>query len=210
MLDRSEREAALRWARRAVERVAGVGNPSSDDAPSAGAFAEPRGVFVTLRLYPEGDLRGCIGYPLPTLPLRLALERAAVAAATEDPRFRPVRASELDRLTVEVSVLTVPEVLVRGPPEAIAAAVRVGRDGLSVEGFGTSGLLLPQVAPEQGWTAEEFLAGVCEKAGLPANAWRRPGVILRRFEAEVFREATPKGGLVDEPPVSARGGRSGR
>ena len=210
MLDRSGREAALRRARRAVQRAAGVEDPSSDDPPPAGPFAEPRGVFVTLRRYPDGDLRGCIGYPLPVLPLALALERAAVAAATQDPRFRPVRAPELGRLTIEVSVLSVPEPIARGPPEAIAASVRVGRDGLTVEGFGASGLLLPQVAPEQGWTAEEFLAGVCEKAGLPGTAWRRPGVTLRRFEAEVFREATPEGGLVDEPLVSARAGRSGR
>ncbi len=208
MLDRRDREAALRWARRAVERAVGGGRPAPDAPPAS--FTEPRGVFVTLRQFPDGDLRGCIGYPRPVLPLGLALERAAVAAATEDPRFRPVRASELGRLTFEVSILTVPEPIAPGRPEEIAAAVRVGRDGLTVEGFGTSGLLLPQVAPEQGWTAEEFLAGVCEKAGLPANAWRRPGVTLRRFEAEVFREATPEGGLVDEPPVSAPAGRSGR
>lgn len=159
-------------------------------------FEERRGAFVTLKRFPSGELRGCVGYPLPTLALGSAVARAAIGAATEDPRFRPVRAEELGRLTVEVSVLTVPE-LVPGPdPSHRVAAVRVGRDGLIVEGFGTSGLLLPQVAPEQGWGPEEFLGGTCEKAGLPPDAWRDPGVRVYRFRAEVFAESSPRGDVV--------------
>lgn len=210
MLSPPERLTALRIARRAIEEALSA---PSDDRPvpgdaGAGVWSGKRGVFVTIKRFPDGELRGCIGYPLPVLPLGRAVERAAVAAATEDPRFPPMRASDLPRVILEVSVLTVPEAIRGGRPEAIASAVRVGRDGLIVEGYGTSGLLLPQVAPEQGWTPEEFLSGTCEKAGLPFNAWRRPGVIVRRFEAQVFREASPGGELVDEPPVSADAGRS--
>jgi uncharacterized protein len=214
VLDRSERETALRTARRAIEQAIlppSLAEPEGAPAAApAGSFAERRGVFVTIRHYPDDDLRGCIGYPLPVLPLAVAIERAAVAAATEDPRFHPVRPTELPHLTLEVSVLTAPERIPSGTPEAILEAVRVGRDGLIIDGFGAGGLLLPQVAPEQGWNAEEFLAGVCEKAGLPSTAWRRPGVKIQRFEAEVFREASPGGALVDVPPVSAPGERPAR
>ena len=194
--------AAVRLARRAIDRAltpprAGFDEPESagDERPSP-VFDEPRGVFVTLKRYPDDALRGCIGYPLPVLPLRTALAQAAVSAAVEDPRFRPVRAVDLPHLTVEVSVLTVPVTIPFTTPEEMIRAVTVGRDGLIVDGLGTSGLLLPQVAPEQGWSAEELLDGTCEKAGLPVRAWRDARVRVRRFEAEVFHEVAPGGDVV--------------
>jgi uncharacterized protein len=203
VLSLEERRQALRLPRRALEQALG---PSPGDDPAGlfdgellpPVFDEMRGAFVTLRRFPGDQLRGCIGYPLPVLPLRTALARAAVAAGLEDPRFAPVRAAELSRLAIEVSVLTVPVPVPAAAPAQRVAAIRVGRDGLIVEGFGASGLLLPQVAPEQGWTAEEFLAGTCEKAGLPRYAWRDPRVVVRRFEAEVFRERSPGGDVVAE------------
>ena len=193
--------AAVRLARRSIEAsVAGT----TDSAP-AGAlpavFDEPRGVFVTVRRHPGGSLRGCIGYPLPRFPLRTAVARAARAAATEDPRFPPLRASDLTHVTVEVSVLTVPEQLSFAAPADALAQVRVGRDGLIVEGYGTSGLLLPQVATEQGWGAAAFLDGTCEKAGLPPGAWQRPSVRVYRFRAEVFDETSPNGPVVRSEEV---------
>jgi len=189
-LARATLEARLPAGARARAAVAGAGPPE---------FEERRGAFVTLKQYPSGDLRGCVGFPRPLLRLRLAVEEAAVAAATQDPRFRPVRAEELDRLTVEVSILTVPERLPGGSAEERLRGVEVGRDGLVVEADGASGLLLPQVAPEQGWTAEEFLEGTCTKAGLPSDAWRDPQVRVLRFEADVFAESTPRGPVVRVP-----------
>jgi len=203
--------AAVRLARRAVEGAVAP-HPGPDPTEAArgerlsAVFDEPRGVFVTLKRYPDDALRGCIGYPLPVLPLRSALVRAAVSAAVEDFRFHPVRASELPRLTIEVSVLTVPVPIRFTTPEEALRAVTVGRDGLIVEGFGSSGLLLPQVAPEQGWSAEELLNGTCEKAGLPPRAWRDPHVKVRRFEAEIFREVTPGGDVVRANPGDATAG----
>ena len=201
VLSIEEGTAAVRLARRALEEA--LSAPRSRD-PAGGApgmnlppvFDEPRGVFVTLKRYPDDALRGCIGYPLPVLPLGTAVARAAVSAAVEDFRFRPVRAPELPRITIELSVLTVPVPLRFTTPEEATRAVVVGRDGLIVEGLGSSGLLLPQVAPEQGWSAEELLEGTCEKAGLPALAWRDPRVKVRRFEAEIFREVAPGGDVV--------------
>jgi len=204
MLTDEDGRSAVAWARTSLEAslgsATGGGARPVPEAPRAPVFSEPRGVFVTLKRYPSGDLRGCIGYPLPYLPLRDAIARSAIAAATEDPRFARVRAPELAELTVEVSVLTLPVPVTGSTPAEIVGEVKVGRDGLIVEGQGTSGLLLPQVAPEQGWTAEQFLDGTCEKAGLPPGSWRLPSVRVRRFEAEIFAERSP-GGPVGRVPI---------
>ncbi len=197
MLSKDEGVRAVRLARASIVRSVGDGSdagslPAAETALPP-VFDEPRGAFVTLRHHPSGSLRGCIGFPLPVLPLQNAIREAAVSAATEDPRFPPVRAAELGALTVEVSVLTVPVAVRASRPEETVREIRVGRDGLIVDGYGTSGLLLPQVAPEQGWSSEELLDGTCEKAGLPARAWRDPKVTVRRFEAEVFGERSPSG-----------------
>ncbi len=152
-----------------------------------------RGVFVTLRTHPEGELRGCVGFPVGREPLYRALPRAALYAARADPRFPPLSSSELPRIRVEVSLLTPPRRLTVPAPEDLPRAIRVGVDGLIFRGFGQEGLLLPQVAPEQGWDAEDFLDGVSRKAGLPPGAWREKGVEIFTFQAEVFEEPLPGG-----------------
>jgi uncharacterized protein (TIGR00296 family) len=150
-----------------------------------------RGAFVTLNTL-DGELRGCIGIPYPVKPLGEAVVHAAVGAAAHDPRFPRVKASELDSLTVEVSALTEPEEIECKARE-LPNHVRVGTDGLIVSAMGTSGLLLPQVATEMGLTPDTFLSLTCEKAGLFPDAWLESGVKVRRFQAEIFAEATPRG-----------------
>jgi len=211
MLAPDEGTAAVRLARQALEAAFHV-HPSAGSAAEVEethlprVFDEPRGAFVTLKRHPSGTLRGCIGYPLPVLPLRSAIVRAAVSAALEDYRFRPVTPAELPRITIEVSVLTPPVPLRFSSPREAVEAVKVGRDGLIVDGLGSSGLLLPQVAPEEGWSAEELLDGTCEKAGLPPKSWQDPRVKVRRFEAEVFREVAPNGDVAREDPGAATSG----
>ena len=156
-----------------------------------GFLKSHRGAFVTLT-NPDGSLRGCIGVPYPVKPLGEAVVHAAFGAATHDPRFPMVRAAELDSLVVEVSALTAPETLKCRALE-LPGHVRIGTDGLIVSGMGTSGLLLPQVATEMGLTPDVFLSLTCEKAGLPADAWLNAELEVRRFQAEVFSEATPRG-----------------
>ena len=142
-------------------------------------FRSPRGAFVTLTK--RGDLRGCIGYMEPILPLGQAVIRTAIFAATEDPRFSPVTASELKDLRIEISVLTP----VR--PITDPHLVKVGTHGIIVEQGGFRGVLLPQVPVENGWDRETFLDQGCVKAGLPPDAWRR-GAKISVFEAIVFHE----------------------
>lgn len=193
MVDLETGTLAVRLARASVARALGAEAtaPLSGELPSL--FRERRGVFVTWYEHPERRLRGCIGYPRPVLPLAEGLREAAVSAALDDPRFVPVTAGELPSLVTEVSLLTPFEEL---PLPERPRGVRVGRDGLVVEAGRFQGLLLPQVAPEQGWGAEEFLDGACEKAGVAPSAWRSPKVVVYRFQAEVFRERSPGGAVV--------------
>ena len=198
-----EGEWAVRGARATLEgylteQLRADDLPAVSEQPLTPIFDEPRGVFVTLKHHPSGDLRGCIGFPEPDLPLRVALPRAILAAATADPRFPPVEPDELARITLEVSVLTPPERIDQEPRTEMPGRIVVGRDGLIVDGRGTSGILLPQVATELGWGAEEFLAQTCRKAGLPTRAWRDRDVEVRAFHAEVFRERTPRGSVFAE------------
>ena len=129
----------------------------------------------------DGNLRGCIGRTAAISPIGQVVAEMAVAAGTKDPRFPPVSRGDLDDLVVEVSLL--------GPTMACKPEdVVVGRDGLLVERGTRRGLLLPQVATERGWSAQEFLEATCVKAGLPRDAWRGD-VSLFRFEAVHFEES---------------------
>ena len=183
LLREEEGAFALRRARAVVEAV--VQRKPIETIAYPPAFEAPRGVFVTLTEF--GDLRGCIGLPYPVLPLREALEDAAASAAVRDPRFRPVSPGELPDISVEVTILTPPEELL-APPADRPGHIVVGRHGLIAKAGGQSGLLLPQVASEYGWTAEEFLSQTCVKAGLPPRAWRESSCRVFMFEGQICSE----------------------
>jgi uncharacterized protein (TIGR00296 family) len=155
-------------------------------------FSSKSGVFVTLHTYPEKELRGCIGYPEPVMPLIDALLESAVHAC-HDPRFPPLSEWELAHVIVEVSVLTPPVQIKVKSPEEYPGKVKIGRDGLIIEKGYSRGLLLPQVPVEWNWDAHEFLENLCNKAGLPADAWKRPGVRILSFRSEIFTEKKPRG-----------------
>src|SRR5271157_2153100 len=139
-------------------------------------FAELRGAFTSI--YLRGELRGCVGYVLPTSPVYRAVAETARAAAFDDNRFPPVTPEEAPHLEIELSILS--------SPQAIRAEeIEVGRHGLLVSGYGRRGLLLPQVPVEHGWDRTTFLEQTCRKAGLPADAWRK-GATVEAFTAEVF------------------------
>jgi uncharacterized protein (TIGR00296 family) len=183
LLSSAEGEMSVRLARGAID-YALVKKPKPDLALTP-VFGEKRGVFVTLTK--AGELRGCIGFPYPVMPLGDAIEDAAVAAATGDPRFPPVRKEELASLRLEVTILTVP-VPLEGEPDKRPEKVEVGRHGLIMRGRGTSGLLLPQVATEYGWDSRTFLEHTCTKAGLPGRCWTRADVEVLTFEGQIFTE----------------------
>lgn len=171
-----DRHALLSLARHAIRGVLGLDAPAPAARP---VFDRVLGAFVTVHV--DGDLRGCIGIPEASEPLGHVILHCAKAAAFEDPRFPPIDAGEIDRLSLEISVLS-PLALLDDP-----RTIEVGRHGLVIEQGWRRGLLLPQVATEHGWTAVEFLRHTCRKAGLPPDAWEH-GAQLWTFEAIVFSE----------------------
>ena len=157
-------------------------------------FSYNSGVFVTLNK--AEDLRGCIGFPTPERKLYQSLVDAAIASATEDPRFPPLRYEELSDISFEVTVLTPPKEISVDNTLEYPAKIKVGRDGLIVRWEFGSGLLLPQVPVEYGWNEEEFLNHTCEKAGAPLDCWKCKSTKILRFEGIVFKETSPNGNIV--------------
>ncbi len=192
----------VKLARRAIENYLRNGTtiPAPTDAPKI--LYEPFGVFVTIeKVYKiKGrtfkELRGCIGYPEPVKPLIEATIEVAIAAAVEDPRFRPMKYEETDSAIIEVSILSKPELITAKKPKDIIKEIVIGRDGLIIERGFFKGLLLPQVPVEYGWDAETFLAEACMKAGLPPDAWLLEGTKIYKFQALIFAEEEPRGRII--------------
>ena len=179
LLNPAEQESLLGLARRSLRSVF-EGRDVGPEVPPAAAFGEKRGAFVTLRV--GGGLRGCIGYPLPHKSLAETVAETAVAAATQDFRFRPLTGDELDDAEIEISVLSQPRPI-DNPEE-----VEVGTHGIIVSKGFHKGLLLPQVPVEHGWDRETFLRHGCLKAGLGPDDWRR-GAKIEVFTAQVFSDS---------------------
>ncbi len=172
-----EKEELLTVARKTINKYVRNSNIPEFNVKSE-KLKEKSGVFVTLKK--KGALRGCIGFVVAEEPLYLAVRDMAISAATRDPRFPPLRPSEIDEIDIEISVLT-PFRRVEDVDE-----IEVGRDGLMIRKDFMSGLLLPQVPVEQGWDRKTFLEHTCYKAGLPSNAWK--DAEIWKFQALVFSE----------------------
>ncbi len=185
----------IKLARKSIEYTMATGQKYKDDIPHK--FLDKRGVFVTLEKFPSGELRGCIGFPEPVMPLWLAIIEAANSAAFLDTRFQQIDSDELDKITVEISVLTVPEEITVSK-DKIAKHIEIGKDGLIIRKGFHSGLLLPQVGFEYGWTSEEFLEHTCMKSGLSRDAWREDDTKVLKFQAQIFHEVKPNGKIEEE------------
>ena len=178
----------IKIARMAVTEFLSNGRRMKLESEDEKKFSFNSGVFVTLNN--ADGLRGCIGFPMPDKKLSHGIIDAAIAAATEDPRFSPVKANEMNDIVFEVTVLTPPvEITVNDPMEYLEK-IKVGRDGLIISNSFSSGLLLPQVPVEYGWNVEEFLQHTCEKAGLGKDVWKNEKVKIEKFEGIVYKEET--------------------
>ena len=173
---REERLLLLRLAHDAI--VSALEQREISLAPPSAHLAELRGAFTSI--YLRSELRGCVGYVLPVVPVYAAVAETARAAAFEDTRFYPVTREEAPDLEIEISILS--------PPQPIHPEdVKVGKHGLLIGMQGHRGLLLPQVPREHGWDRITFLEQTCRKAGLSRDAWQK-GATIEAFTAEVFGE----------------------
>ena len=180
-----EARIGVRLAREAIEIAVNSGDRIKAPQDLPAIFDELGGVFVTLH---SEALRGCVGYPYASKTIKDALIDSAISAALYDHRFPPVRAEELTRIMVEITLLTKPK-RIDGPTDIV-----VGKQGIIVKKGQQQGLLLPQVATDYKWTQQEFLDQTYMKAGL--NPSERNAEIFV-FEGQVFSELRPGGEVVE-------------
>jgi len=180
MLNSQQKQEILKIAREAIALYLDKKEALKLE-PDDPELKKPKGVFVTL--YKGSRLRGCIGNIIAAKPLYLEVIEMAIAAATEDPRFSPLKKAELDEARLEVSVLS-PLKKVNNIDEVI-----LGTHGVLVKAGPRSGVYLPQVATETGWSKEEFMNSLCaHKAGLVPDAWKKKTCQIYVFTACVFGE----------------------
>lgn len=168
----------LRLARDTVTSYVMTGKLPDNDLDDPRMRADGA-VFITITK--NGKLRGCIGDVRPYRSLKDSIMSNAVRASSKDPRFPPVRPSELKYLEFEVSIIS------HLTPINSVQEIVVGTHGLLISKGSRSGILLPHVPVQQGWDRDTFLDKLSRKAGLPKGAWRE-GATIYRFTAEVFKE----------------------
>lgn len=187
----AEQNTLLVLARTALrEFIISAGQPKVDESSLSPALLEPRGCFVTLTH--DGELRGCIGNTQPRDPLFRAVMDHACGAAFRDPRFDSIKAPEIAKLEIEISVLTEPQPLAFTSPEDLTGKLRPHVDGVILNVEGRTATFLPQVwgkIPDAG----DFMDELARKARLPASAWHRLGVEVATYQVESFT-GVPAGG----------------
>ncbi|MBU2541757.1 MAG: AmmeMemoRadiSam system protein B [Candidatus Omnitrophica bacterium] len=180
LLSQDQKNKLLKLARDTIRHFLTTGKTLEvkEDDP---ILKQTMGAFVTL--HKKGQLRGCIGNIIGTKALYLTVRDMAIASATEDPRFSSVTKDELPDIDIEISALS-PLKKITNHDEII-----LGKHGVLVKDFFRSGVYLPQVATETGWTKEQFMSSLCaSKAGIAPDAWKTGKCEIYIFSAEVFRE----------------------
>lgn len=167
---REREDPYVRLARYTIETFVGTGRlPEVPRGLPEELYHTRAGAFVSLK--EDGRLRGCIG-TIQAVRGSLAEEimHNAVSACSEDPRFSPVEAREVERLTISVDVLGETE-KVSSPDE-----LDVARYGVIVTRGARRGLLLPNLEGVD--TVEQQIDVAKQKAGIKAHE----SVELERFE----------------------------
>ena len=180
MLTPKEKKEILVLARQAMESYVtnGIIKKYITDNKN---LKQQAGAFVSL--HKNKQLRGCIGMIESNKPLYETIIEMAMEASSSDPRFEPVKVEELKDIVLEVSVLF-PKKKIKNLDE-----IKLGVHGVIVKRGFASGVFLPQVAVETGWSKEKFMENLCEgKACLPADAYKDKETEIYIFEAQVFSE----------------------
>lgn len=185
-LSPEDRRYLLALARQTITReLEGQKPPEVDLERLSEDLRRPGASFVTLTI--GGELRGCIGSIEPRQPLALDVRENALGAAFRDPRFPPLSQRELARVHIEVSVLTPPQPLAFTDAEDLIAKLRPHVDGVILARGWQRATYLPQVW-EKLPDPRDFLGTLCMKAGLPPDAYRRPGLEVFTYQVESMEE----------------------
>lgn len=187
MFSQPEKDYLLNLARRSIKNYLGSNQRlkiSEDEVPSK-RLKEERACFVTLTI--EEELRGCIGHILPIQELYQDVIDNAVSAAFQDPRFFPLTGEELQKVKIEISILTVPQLLLFTSPSDLLIKLQPGKDGVILKKNYQQATFLPQVWEELP-KKEDFLKHLCEKAGLSSNCWQEKDLKIETYQVEAFEE----------------------
>ncbi|MDI6688150.1 MAG: AmmeMemoRadiSam system protein B [Desulfobacterales bacterium] len=183
-------QALVKLARQAIMQRLGlkISDKESDLAATAvkdEALKARCGTFVTLKI--AGNLRGCIGSLAAEESIIDGIKRNAVNAAFYDPRFSPVTVEEIEKVDIEISILTSPQPLEYINSVDLISKLRVNVDGVVLRKGMAGATFLPQVW-EQLPRPENFLSHLCVKAGLPANAWENTKLEISTYQVQYFEE----------------------
>jgi AmmeMemoRadiSam system protein A len=178
-ISQEEKDILLKAARQSITSLFYGKEPEKPDYDRYPLLKEKLGAFVTLTI--NHQLRGCIGYIIGREPLFDTICSAAIHAAVNDPRFPALTKSELDKIHIEISILS-EFVPIKSYDEII-----IGKHGLYLD-EGGGGLLLPQVATEHKMNREQFLSALCNKAGFYSDYWKERMLRIKVFTAEIFSE----------------------
>jgi AmmeMemoRadiSam system protein A len=179
-LNAKEKAILLEIARKAIDAYIRTGELPSVEPREEKALNVRSGCFVSIKQ--AGNLRGCIGNFQSEHPLFREVAEIAVASATKDPRFYPMKKEDLNDFSLEISVLS-PLSKIENFEE-----IEVGKHGIYLEKGYYRGVLLPQVAVEHDWDRETFLSQTCLKAGLPSDSWKAEDAEIYIFRAQIFGE----------------------
>ena len=178
-ISQEEKNILLKSARQSIGSLFDGKEPEQPDYQKHPLLKEKLGAFVTLTL--NHQLRGCIGYIIGREPLFDTICSAAIHAAVSDPRFSSLKKSELEKIHLEISILS-DFIPIKSYDEII-----IGKHGLYLD-EGGGALLLPQVATENKMNREQFLTAICHKSGLYGEYWKERILKIKVFTAEIFSE----------------------
>jgi len=185
-LSEQQGQTLVKLARQAIAERLGKKSIEADPASMKDSiFQDHRGTFVTLTI--NKQLRGCIGNLDSNESILSGIKRNAINSAFHDPRFSPLKAHELDRVDIEISILTKPHPLEYRDSKDLLAKLRVNVDGVILRNGPASATFLPQVW-KQLTKPEQFLSHLCMKAGLPADDWERSRLEILTYQVQYFEE----------------------
>lgn len=180
-----EKKYLLKMARTTIQSKLGIDSGNKKLPPASKIMLEKRGCFVTIHL--RGNLRGCIGTIEPVAPLIDGIRENAINAAFKDPRFPPLNAGELSDIDIEISVLTIPEVLEYSSTDDLLDKLEPKVHGVILSSGWHRSTFLPQVWDQLPDT-ETFLEHLCVKGGMGQDCWKNEETQVMVYKAEYFGE----------------------